>query len=73
MIKRFTGGGTVIVDDSTIFTTFILNHSEHVKPFPKEIMQWSGRFFKPLFDEISSSVCLFLSVGHFVGISTAGR
>lgn len=51
MLKRFSGGGTVIVDRDTVFTTFICNVKAfpHVKPFPREIMAWSISFFEPFF------------------------
>ncbi|TDH70219.1 hypothetical protein CCR75_003979 [Bremia lactucae] len=54
VLKRFSGGGTVIVDHDTIFTTFICKHEDfpHVKPFPREIMEWSQTFFRPLFSRI---------------------
>ena len=54
LIKRFSGGGTVIVDENTIFTTFILDRASvpDVKPYPREIMDWSGRFFQPVFDRL---------------------
>mmetsp|Transcript_2515 Transcript_2515/g.3627 ORF Transcript_2515/g.3627 Transcript_2515/m.3627 type:complete len:105 (+) Transcript_2515:477-791(+) len=43
-IKRFSGGGTVVVDTSSLWTTFI-GRKEHfgdvVNPYPREIMQWS--------------------------------
>ncbi|OQR81682.1 hypothetical protein THRCLA_11516 [Thraustotheca clavata] len=55
VIKRFSGGGTVVVDDNTLFTTFIVNTDAkpHVKPYPREIMEWSSSFFTPLFDDIT--------------------
>ncbi len=46
LIKRFTGGGTVIVDKSTIFGTFIMNESDaDTPPYPREIMKWSTEFY----------------------------
>lgn len=43
VLRRFSGGGTVVVDHSSMWTTFIGRNSilPHVKPFPREIMQWS--------------------------------
>lgn len=43
VLRRFSGGGTVVVDHSSLWTTFIGRNSmlPHVKPFPREIMQWS--------------------------------
>ncbi|CEG39991.1 lipoate protein ligase-like protein [Plasmopara halstedii] len=55
VLKRFSGGGTVIVDHNTIFTTFVCKHEDfpHVKPFPRDIMSWSQNFYSPLFARIS--------------------
>ncbi|RHY51989.1 hypothetical protein DYB30_004309 [Aphanomyces astaci] len=57
VIKRFSGGGTVVVDDSTVFTTFVINTSAlpHVKPFPRDIMEWSSTFYTPLFRSLLES------------------
>jgi lipoate-protein ligase A len=57
LIKRFTGGGTVVVDHSSLFTTIIGRTAllPDVQPFPREIMQWSGdAIFGPTFDELST-------------------
>ena len=51
LIRRYTGGGTVIVDDSTFFTSFIMNNKDaHCKPYPRDIMQWSNIVFQPVFE-----------------------
>ncbi|CAH9120980.1 unnamed protein product [Cuscuta epithymum] len=54
VIKRFTGGGTVIVDHGTIFATFICNKDAvpHVKPYPQPIMSWSGLLYGNVFQGI---------------------
>ncbi|CAH0481704.1 unnamed protein product [Peronospora belbahrii] len=54
VLKRFSGGGTVIVDHNTIFTTFICRQQDFplVKPFPRDIMTWSHDFFSPFFSRI---------------------
>ncbi|GAB5366544.1 hypothetical protein AAMO2058_001152600 [Amorphochlora amoebiformis] len=50
VIKRFTGGGTVIVDENTIFVTFIGDvELLGVKPWPREIMGWTGQFYSQVF------------------------
>ena len=53
LIKRFSGGGTVVVDENTIFTSFILDRGllPHVNPYPKDIMRWSGDFYEPIFNQ----------------------
>lgn len=44
VIKRFSGGGTVVVDHSSLWTTFIgrTNDFPNVPPYPKNIMKWSA-------------------------------
>jgi lipoate-protein ligase A len=47
LIQRFSGGGTVFIDEDTIFTTFIFQKEAHsFSPYPKEILDWVGEFFK---------------------------
>lgn len=56
MIRRYTGGGTVVVDESTIFSTLIMNNKEaDTAPYPREIMNWSEKFvYGPLFADVLS-------------------
>lgn len=52
VIKRFTGGGTVLVDGETLFVSFLGNSRglpEPFQPFPKSLMQWSARFYDRAF------------------------
>ena len=51
VIRRFTGGGTVIVDQGTIFVTLICNKDavSNVQPFPRSIMSWSGLLYSEVF------------------------
>lgn len=44
LIKRFTGGGTVVVDKNTVFVSMIMNQADlqHVDPFPRSIMQFTS-------------------------------
>jgi lipoate---protein ligase len=54
VIRRFSGGGTVVVEKNTLFITFIMNHkSLEVRPFPKAIMEWSAKLFKPAFSQLN--------------------
>lgn len=52
LIRRFTGGGTVIVDHDTVFSSFIMNHKSlpEVPAFPQQVMTWTGSVYKPVFD-----------------------
>ncbi|XP_050226750.1 uncharacterized protein LOC126676565 [Mercurialis annua] len=51
VIRRFTGGGTVIVDRGTIFVTLICNKDDvpGVQPYPRPIMSWSGLLYDEVF------------------------
>lgn len=51
VIRRFTGGGTVIVDENTLFITLICQADAlPVHPFPRPVMQWTAdQIYKPLF------------------------
>ncbi|KAL4566516.1 hypothetical protein LXL04_030632 [Taraxacum kok-saghyz] len=56
VIRRFTGGGTVIVDDGTIFVSFICNKSDvpDVQPYPRPIMSWSSLIYSKVFHGTSA-------------------
>jgi lipoate-protein ligase A len=50
ILRRFSGGGTVVVDDNTLFVTFIFQKSAHsFAPFPEKIMQWTEKIYAPIF------------------------
>ncbi|GIL60559.1 hypothetical protein Vafri_15104 [Volvox africanus] len=51
VIRRFTGGGTVVVDHDTVFCTLIMQGSllPHVECFPQPIMAWTERLYRPAF------------------------
>jgi len=53
VIKRYSGGGTVVVDENTIFATLIGTESflsEYmVKVYPRELMKWTETFYKIVF------------------------
>lgn len=54
IIKRFSGGGTVVVDDNTLFVTFIFQkHSHPFQAYPEPIMKWSEGIYKPVFNSSS--------------------
>ncbi|KAL7601152.1 uncharacterized protein LOC111909730 [Lactuca sativa] len=55
VIRRFTGGGTVIVDDGTIFVSFICNKDDvpHVQPYPRPIMSWSSLLYSKVFHGVA--------------------
>mmetsp|Transcript_10731 Transcript_10731/g.13951 ORF Transcript_10731/g.13951 Transcript_10731/m.13951 type:complete len:255 (-) Transcript_10731:18-782(-) len=56
LIQRFTGGGTVIVDEGTLFITFIMNKDAvpSINPYPRAIMDWTGQVYSPVFQQLLS-------------------
>lgn len=51
LIKRFSGGGTVIVDEDTVFVSFICQRDFHpFSPYPEPIMRWTEALYKQVFD-----------------------
>ncbi|KFK26914.1 hypothetical protein AALP_AA8G310100 [Arabis alpina] len=55
VIKRFSGGGTVIVDKNTLFVSLICNRDDvpNVQPYPRSVMAWSGSLYSDVFNGIS--------------------
>jgi lipoate---protein ligase len=50
IIRRFSGGGTVVVDENTLFVTFIFERKDiDLGNCPKKIMEWSEAIYKPVF------------------------
>ncbi len=50
VIRRFSGGGCVIVDQKTLFVTFIFGSDVLDLPtFPEPIHRWSANFYKDAF------------------------
>lgn len=47
VVRRFSGGGTVIVDHNTLFITWILDKKLiDVAPFPEPILRWAASFYE---------------------------
>ncbi len=50
LIKRFSGGGTVFVDEDTLFITFISQKQLHDFPaYPEPIMRWTEQIYAQVF------------------------
>lgn len=50
VVKRFTGGGTVVVDKNTVFVSFIYNENFlRIPPYPESVMRWSADFYQKIF------------------------
>ena len=51
LIRRYTGGGTVIVDESTLFASFVMNTEDVPSlPYPRDIMDWTESIYGPVFN-----------------------
>lgn len=50
VIRRFSGGGTVVVDGDSLFATLILPEGAvtGLASYPKAVMQWSRDFYRPI-------------------------
>ena len=47
LIKRYSGGGTVVVNEKTFFVSFIMEKSLHsFSLFPEPILRWSETFYQ---------------------------
>ena len=47
VIKRFSGGGTVIVDEGTLFISFLFNQNAiNAAPFPEPLLRWSAELYQ---------------------------
>ncbi len=51
IIKRFSGGGTVFVEQSTIFITWIINNVPglSISPFAENILTWAKSLYQNVF------------------------
>lgn len=50
VIRRFSGGGSVVVDEDTLFVTLLCNRDVlSVMPFPSHILTWMSLQYHPLF------------------------
>lgn len=54
LLRRFSGGGTVVVNEETIFITLICNSlALPIHSLPRSIMQWTAtHLFSPLFSNL---------------------
>lgn len=57
VIRRFSGGGTVFVDSSTYFVTWICNsHDVEVPCYPEKIGGWTEQFYRQAFPTLEMSL-----------------
>lgn len=53
VIRRFSGGGTVVVDEHTFFITWIANSEETgVECCPKKVLEWTADLYQGCFEGI---------------------
>ncbi len=46
LVRRFTGGGTVVIDENTAFMTIIANSNDlNVASFPQEVAKWNSQLY----------------------------
>jgi lipoate---protein ligase len=52
LIRRFSGGGTVIVDENTLFVTLICQKELHSFPaYPEPILRWHEELYRDIFPQ----------------------
>lgn len=53
LIRRFTGGGTVVVGQGTVVATLVANKTDMpCKPFAPSIMEWTGQVYGSIFAKL---------------------
>jgi len=56
VLRRYTGGGTVIVDNNILFHSWIMNNEDAETPaYPREIMKWTENFYSSTFSRAIAS------------------
>jgi lipoate---protein ligase len=57
LIRRFSGGGTVFIDENSVMATFICDQADMQVPcFPQPVLQWSENFYRPIFQGMDFSL-----------------
>jgi lipoate---protein ligase len=70
VIQRFSGGGTVIVDENTFFVTFIINSSSlEIPSFPEKVHLWAEKIYYPVFKDLDF---FFLENDYVIGNKKCG-
>lgn len=50
LIRRFSGGGTVVVDENTLFVSIILNHTD-ASSCPQSVLKWNAALYEPFLNQ----------------------
>lgn len=57
IIRRFSGGGTVFVDEDTHFVTLIFNSGDlNIPCCPQKIMEWTHQIYQPVFADLDFKI-----------------
>ncbi len=67
LIRRYSGGGTVIVDESTLFASFIMNTTDvPTMPYPRDIMSWTAGIYGPVFHDTADTASFRLHENDYI-------
>ena len=56
VVRRFTGGGTVVVNGGVVVTSLIVDKGcEACAPFPRDIMKWTESIYRKAFSQMIDS------------------
>ena len=56
VVRRFTGGGTVVVNGGVVVTSLIVDKGcEACAPFPRDIMKWTEGIYRKAFSQMIDS------------------
>lgn len=70
IIRRFSGGGTVFVDLSTYFVTWICNTEDSdVACYPSQLYEWTNAFYQKAFPDFGMQ---FLENDYSIGLKKFG-
>lgn len=57
LIRRYSGGGTVVLEPTTVLVTLILNHDMiDTLPFPKDVLKWTEGLYRAAFTPLPFSL-----------------
>lgn len=57
LVRRYSGGGTVFINEDTFFVSFICNSlSTEVLSYPEPIFKWSETIYRPIFSSFEFSL-----------------
>ena len=58
IIRRFSGGGCVVVDPATFFVTMICNvEGDRPSAFPQDVARWNAELYRPFLEHLDFRLC----------------